>query len=100
MGFNVTDFNVPDEIVGEGNGKRHVYAIVEGESPISTPPSTPHGKEQNTFRRKFPNIFPREKSLVNGDSISEVAENYVHDIASDSSFENKQNFRFNKVTLI
>ena len=100
MVFNVTEISVPDDIGDGSNGKRHVYAIVEGESPISTPPSTPPGKEQIKFGRKVPNIFPRKNSLINEDSISEANENHLYETASNPCFENGQNFGFNRVTLI
>ena len=80
--------------------KRHVYAIVEGESPASTPPSTPFVGEKNKTRKNFPTIFPRNNSSLRKDLNNEYPENPPYDIAFEPNLENRQNCDFSKVTLI
>ena len=77
---------------GTESKKRHVYAIVEGESPHSTPPSTPNDKETNRIQKMFPKIFPRSQDLCNEETNSSTS--------LSSSFDDKSSIDFHKVTLI
>ena len=83
-----------------GPEKQNIYAIVEGESPVSTPPSTPLEPRETRLGKNLPNIFPRKKNLISNDSNSEEIGNYQYDKTLSSDLETNKKLGFNRVTLI
>ena len=81
-----------DTTDGIESKKRHVYAIVEGESPQSTPRFTPDIRKNKRLQKKLPKIFPRSPNLCN-ETI-----NSKNSLGSD--FDDKPSVDFHKVTLI
>ena len=82
----------------EESKKRHLYEVVEGESPESTP-STSRANDKGLLKI-FPKIFPRSKDIRKEEMDLGISKEESHENISGSTFDFKSNSDFHKVTLI
>ena len=80
--------------------KRHVYEVVEGESPMSSTPSSPFVQEKHGTCSTMPNIFPRKTSSLAKNSSNISSNNSYYDNELESNVEMEEHNEFGRVTLI